>query len=441
MKSMFKKINSTYNEFTQQSNQNIAPNALIDKLYANGTYYLKSHDIIFIFNNTNEMPYSMICTDQNILIHAIEQIPIPYITDHAEFYGKYGLSFTINITELAKRVQYITTILDLDSLIWLFEKIITLYYAILTNSIKFNKFNTHTIVLDDISQIQLDNIIDLLKQGFYIEHSDIEILYATNVGAGIKNSFKANIQHLPNIIDTNEKTRANTETSFDSLSINDLEYVDVGFTNTITTAQRIGTDLTKFSIFVKTPLTQLYLSHNQITDISPLRLLINLTVLNLEDNQIKDISPLLSLHNLLILNLGKNYIENISKICFLTKLMNLNISNNYIKDLSPIESLKFLEYLDITNHDLSDDAGQIKINELRTTAKHIKHVPCGMHKFEANIASAKQINPYINTMHPFEIEDNKSPQALLFSMQSSITELNISQTLANIGKTITNKFT
>ncbi|MCD4665157.1 MAG: leucine-rich repeat domain-containing protein [Bacteroidales bacterium] len=53
-------------------------------------------------------------------------------------------------------------------------------------------------------------------------------------------------------------------------------------------------------------LTELYLSINQITDISPLKELKNLTELYLSDNQLTDTGPLKELNNLTDLALYNN---------------------------------------------------------------------------------------------------------------------------------------
>ena len=48
---------------------------------------------------------------------------------------------------------------------------------------------------------------------------------------------------------------------------------------------------------------------NEITDVSPLASLTNLTTLNLSDNRISDVSPLASLTNLTWLNLMRNPLD------------------------------------------------------------------------------------------------------------------------------------
>jgi len=89
-------------------------------------------------------------------------------------------------------------------------------------------------------------------------------------------------------------------------------------------------------------LTALDLSHNNIKDISALKELINLRRLNLSYNNIVDISALEYLTNLTLLDLGYNKIENISALISNTGLDsnatvwltgNFNITQEQINDL------------------------------------------------------------------------------------------------------------
>ena len=83
-------------------------------------------------------------------------------------------------------------------------------------------------------------------------------------------------------------------------------------------------------------ITELYLSYNELTNISGIKLFKNLEYLNLYYNKIKDISVLKDLKNL-------EY---------------LYINNNQIKDISVLKDLKNLKYLDIGN--LLLESSQIK---------------------------------------------------------------------------------
>ena len=69
----------------------------------------------------------------------------------------------------------------------------------------------------------------------------------------------------------------------------------------------------------------------EISDISPLASLTNLTELELVDNQITDISPLASLTNLTHLALADNQISDVSPLASLTNLTELYLQNNPVK--------------------------------------------------------------------------------------------------------------
>ncbi|MBE9121910.1 leucine-rich repeat domain-containing protein [Tychonema sp. LEGE 07199] len=103
-----------------------------------------------------------------------------------------------------------------------------------------------------------------------------------------------------------------------------------------------------------TNLTELNLDNNQISDITPLQSLTNLTKLALYNNQISDITPLQSLTNLTSLHLSKNPISDITPLQSLTNLTKLALYNNQISDITLLQSLTNLAYLYIFNNQISD---------------------------------------------------------------------------------------
>jgi hypothetical protein len=81
-------------------------------------------------------------------------------------------------------------------------------------------------------------------------------------------------------------------------------------------------------------LTSLNLYNNQVSDITPLSGLTNLTYLDLYHNQyINDISPLSGLTNLMYLDIGANQIIDISWLSGLTNLNELRLHHNQITDI------------------------------------------------------------------------------------------------------------
>ena len=67
---------------------------------------------------------------------------------------------------------------------------------------------------------------------------------------------------------------------------------------------------------------------NQISDVSPLANLKNLTELNISSSYVSDVSPLTGLKNLTILNISSSYVSDVSP---LTGLKNLKIYHDNIR--------------------------------------------------------------------------------------------------------------
>jgi Leucine-rich repeat (LRR) protein len=120
-------------------------------------------------------------------------------------------------------------------------------------------------------------------------------------------------------------------------------------------------------------LTRLDLGANGISDISSLASLDELTILDLYVNQIRDISPLASLASLSKLFLFRNQIGDISPLADLTNLAELDLHSNRINDISPLQKNKGLgegDFVRLTENELdlaegSDDVKVIKILEDR----------------------------------------------------------------------------
>ena len=86
-------------------------------------------------------------------------------------------------------------------------------------------------------------------------------------------------------------------------------------------------------------LSFLALGENQISDITPLRHLSKLKTLNLAGNQISDITPLQHLSNLSWLALGQNQISDVTPLRDLSNLQHLGLDDNHVSDLTPLQNL------------------------------------------------------------------------------------------------------
>jgi len=119
------------------------------------------------------------------------------------------------------------------------------------------------------------------------------------------------------------------------------------------------TDLTPLAEL--TQLTELGIYETKVTDISPLAKLTKLTTLKIRDTLLNDITPLASLTDLRELELIGNWeLTDITPLASLNKLTKLGIYGNPIADLSPLKGLSNLEHLHLQS---------IKITELTPLAK------------------------------------------------------------------------
>jgi internalin A len=129
-------------------------------------------------------------------------------------------------------------------------------------------------------------------------------------------------------------------------------------------------DLTDLKLMIN--LRRLDLTGNEIADVSPLSKLVNLRELQLNINQITDISPLSKLVNLQDLYLGFNQITDISPLSKLVNLQDLDLGYNQITDISPLSELKNLEVLDVGGNEPTDYSG---IRELKNlTSLHVSDI-------------------------------------------------------------------
>jgi len=125
-----------------------------------------------------------------------------------------------------------------------------------------------------------------------------------------------------------------------------------------------------------TKLSNIAIDNNQISDISPLAGLTNLTFLYLNDNQISDISPLAGLTNLDHLYLWDNQISDISPLTGLTNLTTLALSGNQISDISSLVGLTNLDWLGLDDNPLYQEACNVYIPQMEGHGTTVDHDPC-----------------------------------------------------------------
>lgn len=122
----------------------------------------------------------------------------------------------------------------------------------------------------------------------------------------------------------------------------------------ISLAYNLITDITPLSSLTEPDELALVLSGNQISNLSPLNGLTNMTCLYLHSNQISDISALAKLTNLSLLELWGNEIVDVSPLAELNNLTWLELERNNIVDPSPLAGLSNLTVLNLRDNQIVD---------------------------------------------------------------------------------------
>jgi len=112
-------------------------------------------------------------------------------------------------------------------------------------------------------------------------------------------------------------------------------------------------------------LSTLYLSYNQIQELSALKGLINLSSLDLMDNQIQELSALKGLNKLSTLYLSFNQIQELSALKGLNNLSTLDLRNNQIQELSALKGLNNLSTLNLSVNQIQELSALKGLNNLR----------------------------------------------------------------------------
>ena len=106
------------------------------------------------------------------------------------------------------------------------------------------------------------------------------------------------------------------------------------------TGLEFATGLTRLHLGLEIQQSEPWTNSNDISDLSPLKNLTNLTVLVLSGNSILDVSPLRNLTNLTVLLLDRNLIMDVSPLRNLIDLTILGLSYNPVQDASSIRDLE-----------------------------------------------------------------------------------------------------
>jgi len=102
-------------------------------------------------------------------------------------------------------------------------------------------------------------------------------------------------------------------------------------------------------------LTNLTIRDTPISDIGPLATLLQIDELSLPNNQIADIRPLANLPILRFLNLAGNQVVDLLPLRELSRLSTINLTNNEVRDLSPLLEMTNLKSVWVRGNPLSSE--------------------------------------------------------------------------------------
>jgi len=167
-----------------------------------------------------------------------------------------------------------------------------------------------------------------------------------------------------------------------------------------------------------TQLTELWISQNAITNLSPIQSLVNLGFIDFGVNFVSDLSPIQGLTKLTYLFAYDNNITSISPLANMSKLSYLGIWNNRISDLSPLASLTSLIYLNCSDNlitDISPLSNLINLQELHISGNIISSIG---ELSQANILKEDMSSFYNPDLYYSASGETEEKQGGLFDIQA-----------------------
>ena len=160
----------------------------------------------------------------------------------------------------------------------------------------------------------------------------------------LSNTNMTNIDSIKSLIDY-WKSKKKFPLTYLNISNNGFTNQDIERIQEITSLIKLNVSNNKLNEVeslkpLKTKLSVLDISHNEITDIKALAEFTYITSLNLNNNDIKDISPVANITGISDLRFASNKVEDVSSLSNIAgfgTLTTLVMDNNKIKDISPVD--------------------------------------------------------------------------------------------------------
>lgn len=290
------------------------------------------------------------------------------------------------------------------------------FYSSISIKCQFNDLNEEGKLIDGVSYEELEaNCIE--SGGYCFNRSTI---YSVVNNGSKKNPFtglplsNTIIEEftIPTFVILNDR-RYNIR--LDSLIIDDPELSDltplsilINLKNLFLKNSRVE-DLSPLSSL--TSLENLGISNTRISDLSPLVRLINLKSLELNSNEIFDLRPLAGLINLRGLSLNNNRIVNLEHLSNLP-LENLHLNDNFIINISPLSQITTLKYLYLAKNHI--------VNLRALSSLHLVTLDLN-HNFIIDISPISQIT----TLQELYLAENQIENLTPLSHLNNLVELEL----------------
>ena len=173
-----------------------------------------------------------------------------------------------------------------------------------------------------------------------------------------------------------------------------------------------------------------WINSNDISNLSPLSNLINLTWLNLNDNSISEISALSNLTNLAGLYLWNNSISDISALSNLTNLTGLDLFNNSISDISALSNLTNLAWLYLYNNSISEISALSNLTNL--TGLYLFNNSISDISALSNLTNLERLWLYNNSISEISALSNLTNLTELYLFNNSISDISALSNLTNL---------
>ena len=172
--------------------------------------------------------------------------------------------------------------------------------------------------------------------------------------------------------------------------------------------------------------------NNKIETIEPLTDLQNIEYICLDGNNISSINSIMAWQNLKEMSFNNNKIKEMPDLTKLTQLRTIDLSNNLINNINKISTAQTLEKLEIDNNQITDLTGIESLNNLKILSCSNNQIN-SIEKL-ANNQNLENLNLNVNEINNIEELANNANLKYLYLDNNKISDFDSLTKIANIEK-------